>query len=447
MNNDDFFFDENGNLNAGFNQEASEFEAKFNDETTIAKEPEPAAAMKAEVAISASVLDSELEANHRQLVERIQKIQDLVDNKDSYGFNEATVSAFEDQLTQLNKSLKDIDEVFAHQEETAKAEEKVKQQQAQNERLRQEEIREQEEEHDEAGLQNEQKPLEAMSLSELKEYKDKMTASINDHIADLQNDMKGMSSDIYNMSIENSKEDLLRFENSIEEELKRRKELEKAFSSERNNVNEEENISVKNTTSTFTERLAFKKKQLADEAELKKKEEDSRPWYKKLGSVSDYFSDGFKAKSHARASFLDEYQIHDMFGDQIDKIVNRSDSRLVHFKDKTSIIEKGQEIIAKGESYNSISEKVSKMAIAKGWKSIQFEGSDVFLQIAYEKSTRMGLVVEPKNEEQEELFKRIHKLKKLDEIMPFSGMKHEEIDKEIEVPEIKAHRGSHRMRM
>lgn len=447
MNNDDFFFDEKGNLNAGFHKEASDFEAAFNDQTPPVKKPEPASAPKMEAATSAAVLDSELEANHRQLVERIQKIQDLVDNKDSYGFNEATVNAFEDQLTQLNKSLKDIDEVFAHQEETAKAEEKVKQQQAQNERLRQKEIREQEEEHDEPVIQDEQKPLEAMSLNELNEYRNKMTTSINNHIADLHHDMENIGSDIYKIAIESSKKDLLSFEKSIDEELKRRSELEKAFSSENKKTNEEENISVKNTTSDFLERLRIKKKQLAEEVELKRKEEESRPWYKKLGSVSDYFADGFKAKSHARASFLDEYHIHDMFGDQIEKIINRSDSRLVHFKDKTSIIEKGQEIIAKGESYNSISEKVSKMAIAKGWKSIQFEGSDVFLQIAYEKSTRMGLVVEPKNEEQEELFKRIHKLKKLDEIMPFSGMKHEEIDKEIEVPEIKAHRGTQRMRM
>lgn len=447
MNNDDFFFDEKGNLNADFHKETSDFEAAFNDETPSVKEPEPASAPKMETATSAAVLDSELEANHRQLVERIQKIQDLVENKDSYGFNEATVNAFEDQLIQLNKSLKDIDDVFALQEETAKAEEKVKQQHEQGEKQRQEQIREQEEEHDEPAIQDEQKPLEAMSLNELNEYRTKMTTSINNHIADLHHDMENMGGEIYKIAIENSKEDLLSFESSIEKEIKRRKELEKAFSSEKNKVNEEENISVKNTTSDFSERLKIKKKQLAEEAEFKLKEEDGRPWYKKLGSVSDYFADGFKAKSHARASFLDEYHIHDMFGDQIDKIINRSDSRLVHFKDKTSIIEKGQEIIAKGESYNSISEKVSKMAIAKGWKSIQFEGSDVFLQIAYEKSTRMGLVVEPKNEEQEELFKRIHKMKKLDEIMPFSGMKHEEIDKEIEVPEIKAHRGSQRMRM
>lgn len=447
MNNDDFFFDEKGNLNAGFHKETSDFEAAFNDETPPVKEPEPASAPKIEAATSAAVLDSELEANHRQLVERIQKIQDLVENKDSYGFNEATVNAFEDQLIQLNKSLKDIDDVFAFQDETAKAEEKVKQQHEQGEKQRQEQIREQEEEHDEPAIQDEQKPLEAMSLNELNEYRTKMTTSINNHIADLHHDMENMGGDIYKIAIENSKEDLLSFESSIEKELKRRNELEKAFSSETHRADDIESINVKNTTPTFTERLNLKKKQLDEDADLKLKEEDSKPWYKKLGSVSDYFADGFKAKSHARASFLDEYQIHDMFGDQIDKIVNRSDSRLVHFKDKTSIIEKGQEIIAKGESYNSISEKVSKMAIAKGWKSIQFEGSDVFLQIAYEKSTRMGLVVEPKNEEQEELFKRIHKMKNLDEVMPFSGMKHETIDKEIEVPELKANRGSHRMRM
>lgn len=90
---------------------------------------------------------------------------------------------------------------------------------------------------------------------------------------------------------------------------------------------------------------------------------------------------------------------------------------------------------------------MTKLAKAKGWKSITFEGNNVFLSVAYERATRAGLVVEPQNAEQEELFKGIHKAKGLDEIMPFSGMKKEEVNnKEIDVPEVRATQGQ-RMRM
>ncbi|WP_279511287.1 LPD7 domain-containing protein, partial [Klebsiella pneumoniae] len=161
----------------------------------------------------------------------------------------------------------------------------------------------------------------------------------------------------------------------------------------------------------------------------------------------DYFADGLKGSSNAKPVFLSEDKIYDTFGDEIDKIINRSKTRIIHFKDKTSVLESAQEIRAKGKNYNTVSEKMSKLAIAKGWKSITFEGSDVFLGVAYEKATRLGLVVEPQNAEQEELFKGIHKAKGLDEIMPFSGMKREEVNnKEIDVPEVRATQGQ-RMRM
>ena len=213
-----------------------------------------------------------------------------------------------------------------------------------------------------------------------------------------------------------------------------------------NNVGIEETMTLKKS-SNLKNKLSQTRERIATNKKIDYEEEQQTPWYKKLGDVVDYFADGLKGSSNAKPVFLSEDKIYDTFGDEIDKIINRSKTRIIHFKDKTSVLESAQEIRAKGKNYNTVSEKMSKLAIAKGWKSITFEGSDVFLSVAYEKATRLGLVVEPQNAEQEELFKGIHKAKGLDEIMPFSGMKREEVNnKEIDVPEVRATQGQ-RMRM
>ncbi|ELU9969603.1 hypothetical protein SFD26_004006 [Salmonella enterica subsp. enterica serovar Infantis] len=249
--------------------------------------------------------------------------------------------------------------------------------------------------------------------------------------------------------------------NKTESELSRRKELESVFSITSDTkplktVGEGEGEGVQVMTlrksKNLKQRLSQTRDRIAsnvnvDENENIQPEINEVPWYKKIGDVVDYFADGLKGSSNAKPVFLSEDKIYDTFGDEIDKIINRSKSRIIHFKDKTSVLESAQEIKAKGKNYNTVSEKMSKLAIAKGWKSITFEGSDVFLGVAYEKATRLGLVVEPQNAEQEELFKGIHKAKGLDEIMPFSGMKKEEVNnKEIDVPEVRATQGQ-RMRM
>ncbi|MDT7062952.1 LPD7 domain-containing protein [Citrobacter braakii] len=247
--------------------------------------------------------------------------------------------------------------------------------------------------------------------------------------------------------------------NKTESELSRRKELESVFSITSDTkplktVGElkDEGIQVMTLrkSKNLKQRLSQTRDRIASnvhENENVQPEVNEVPWYKKIGDVVDYFADGLKGSSNAKPVFLSEDKIYDTFGDEIDKIINRSKTRIIHFKDKTSVLESAQEIKAKGKNYNTVSEKMSKLAIAKGWKSITFEGSDVFLGVAYEKATRLGLVVEPQNAEQEELFKGIHKAKGLDEIMPFSGMKKEEVNnKEIDVPEVRATQGQ-RMRM
>lgn len=423
-NEDDFLFDENGNLSVIHSDKAG---------------PD-----------NSNQLDTEIAENRAQLQERIAKLTDLVENKDNYGFNSDVIRSFSSQIEELKTSLNGLDHALTGSPDVEAANDDKKPSLMEAERIRQEQLKQADDEESEEAPAVEDKPLQAMSLTEIEQYKAKQHLAFENTNyglrLDLNESASGQAGKVYERLIEENNRWKEKVDLEIEAELSRRHNLEKAF----NNTsvdNDSDSISVKKSTASFKEKIQKQKMKIAEEAAQKEKDENDKPWYKKLGSFSDYFSDGIKAESNAKPTFLEEYRIHDMFGDDIEKVINRSNSRVIHFKDKTSIMEKGQEITAKGNSYINIADKVSQMAVAKGWKSITFEGNDVFMSVAYEKATKMGLVVEPQNEEQDELFKRIHKTKGLDVIMPYSGMKHEEVqDKEIEVPEVRAMQGQ-RMRM
>lgn len=272
------------------------------------------------------------------------------------------------------------------------------------------------------------------------EQNEKWYKDINDKI---QEEKDKRESD-YNNAMRDIHQTLIKEHNENNEETE-----ESNFTNEVNEaINNDETMVVKKA-STLKSKIAQAKDRIASEKEPQsdKEYDNQMPWYKKIGDAVDYFKDSFKSSSNAKPVFLSEDKIYDTFGEEIDRIVNRSKSRIIHFKDKTSVLESAQEIRAKGKNFINVSDKMTKLAKAKGWKSITFEGNNVFLSVAYERATRAGLVVEPQNAEQEELFKGIHKAKGLDEIMPFSGMKKEEVNnKEIDVPEVRATQGQ-RMRM
>ncbi|EIM9434791.1 hypothetical protein LN840_004698 [Escherichia coli] len=272
------------------------------------------------------------------------------------------------------------------------------------------------------------------------EQNEKWYKDINDKI---QEEKDKRESD-YNNAMRDIHQTLIKEHNENNEETE-----ESNFINEINEaINNDETMLVKKA-STLKCKIAQAKERIASDNETQpnKEYDNDIPWYKKIGDAVDYFKDSFKSSSNAKPVFLSEDKIYDTFGEEIDRIVNRSKSRIIHFKDKTSVLESAQEIRAKGKNFINVSDKMTKLAKAKGWKSITFEGNNVFLSVAYERATRAGLVVEPQNAEQEELFKGIHKAKGLDEIMPFSGMKKEEVNnKEIDVPEVRATQG-HRMKM
>lgn len=156
-----------------------------------------------------------------------------------------------------------------------------------------------------------------------------------------------------------------------------------------------------------------------------------------IEKVTKKLQETFSATSHAPVNFVPEHEIKAMFGNSLSKIVNNTNSRNIHFVDKSVLKEDAQGLSIATKDRTLAARRLTLMAKAKGWSSISFDGNQLFLEEAYEEATRAGLVVKPSSEEQARFFKEVHEAKKLDSFMPFGGMKEskkKDIDKDIENP-------------
>ena len=156
-----------------------------------------------------------------------------------------------------------------------------------------------------------------------------------------------------------------------------------------------------------------------------------------IEKVTKKLQETFSASSHAPVNFVPEHEIKTMFGNSLSKIVNNTNSRSIHFVDKSVLKEDAQGLSIATKDRTLAARRLTLMAKAKGWSSISFDGNQLFLEEAYEEATRAGLVVKPSSEEQARFFKEVHEAKKLDSFMPFGGIKEskkKDIDKDIENP-------------
>lgn len=156
-----------------------------------------------------------------------------------------------------------------------------------------------------------------------------------------------------------------------------------------------------------------------------------------IEKVTKKLQETFSASSHAPVNFVPEHEIKTMFGNSLSKIVNNTNSRSIHFVDKSVLKEDAQGLSIATKDRTLAARRLTLMAKAKGWSSISFDGNQLFLEEAYEEATRAGLVVKPSSEEQARFFKEVHEAKKLDSFMPFGSMKEskkKDIDKDIENP-------------
>ncbi|WKZ94977.1 hypothetical protein P0E69_23050 (plasmid) [Chimaeribacter arupi] len=145
----------------------------------------------------------------------------------------------------------------------------------------------------------------------------------------------------------------------------------------------------------------------------------------------------FSASSHASVSFVPEHEIYKMFGKSIKEIKDKNTSRKITFHDTSYMTETAQGLSIVSEDRAAAAQRLTMMAVAKGWNSITFEGNQLFLEQAYEEATKAGLVVKPTSEEQAKIFRETHENRKLDKIMPFGGVREDrkvDIDKSIENP-------------
>ncbi|HDC4533435.1 hypothetical protein LH696_24680 [Enterobacter asburiae] len=154
-------------------------------------------------------------------------------------------------------------------------------------------------------------------------------------------------------------------------------------------------------------------------------------------SMKKKVKETFSATSHAPVSFVPEHEIYKMFGNSIKNIKEKTNSRKITFHDTSYMTETAQGLSIVSEDRSAAAQRLTMMAVAKGWNSITFEGNQLFLEQAYEEATKAGLVVKPTSEEQAKIFRETHENRKLDRIMPYGGLKEDrkvDIDKSIENP-------------
>ncbi|HBW8581559.1 hypothetical protein N8Q21_22260 [Enterobacter hormaechei subsp. xiangfangensis] len=191
---------------------------------------------------------------------------------------------------------------------------------------------------------------------------------------------------------------------------------------------------------TFTMRKAEEAKQKAKP----KVDTDELDRFSNRYAGNDFFErmkkkekERFSATSHAPVNFVPEHEIYKMFGNSIKEIKDKNTSRKITFHDTSYMTETAQGLSIVSEDRAAAAQRLTMMAVAKGWNSITFEGNQLFLEQAYEEATKAGLVVKPTSEEQAKIFRETHENRKLDRIMPFGGLKEDrkvDIDKSIENP-------------
>lgn len=194
---------------------------------------------------------------------------------------------------------------------------------------------------------------------------------------------------------------------------------------------------------TFTMRKAEEAKQEAKPTAVKLDTDELDNFSNRYAENSFFESmkkkvkETFSATSHAPVNFVPEHEIYKMFGNSIKNIKDKTNSRKITFHDTSYMTETAQGLSIVSEDRAAAAQRLTMMAVAKGWNSITFEGNHLFLEQAYEEATKAGLVVKPTSEEQAKIFRETHENRKLDRIMPYGGLKEDrkvDIDKSIENP-------------
>ncbi|EEU7634583.1 hypothetical protein HEE12_004430 [Salmonella enterica] len=194
---------------------------------------------------------------------------------------------------------------------------------------------------------------------------------------------------------------------------------------------------------TFTMRKAEEAKQEAKPTAVKLDTDELDNFSNRYAGNSFFESmkkkvkETFSATSHAPVNFVPEHEIYKMFGNSIKNIKDKTNSRKITFHDTSYMTETAQGLSIVSEDRAAAAQRLTMMAVAKGWNSITFEGNHLFLEQAYEEATKVGLVVKPTSEEQAKIFRETHENRKLDRIMPYGGLKEDrkvDIDKSIENP-------------
>ncbi|WP_161780250.1 MobA/MobL family protein [Ferriphaselus sp. R-1] len=120
-------------------------------------------------------------------------------------------------------------------------------------------------------------------------------------------------------------------------------------------------------------------------------------------------TEGEAAAHELRQLLKSKYNHQFGFSKYISRIELKGEYAILYFKDRSSITDHGDRIVAEGGSAELSAYRLIEIAKAKSWHTVSFTGNEDFLRCAFERALAEGMEIVPKDEAQEKLLTEIRR--------------------------------------
>ncbi|MDD4978497.1 MAG: MobA/MobL family protein [Gallionella sp.] len=115
------------------------------------------------------------------------------------------------------------------------------------------------------------------------------------------------------------------------------------------------------------------------------------------------------AEQALRQLLKDKYNHSFGFSKYIARVELKGEYAVLHFKDRSTLTDHGNRIVAQGGNAELSAYRMIEMAKAKHWHCVSFTGNEDFLRCAFERAVNEGMEIVPKDEAQEVLLAEIRR--------------------------------------
>lgn len=139
---------------------------------------------------------------------------------------------------------------------------------------------------------------------------------------------------------------------------------------------------------------------------IKEEEEANTP------QISTLEEDNKKRRELVRKLLDEEYEamLRAYFGERLQEITRRENVLSITLNNGVKLNDHGDRITGDSGDQDLMAKEMVALAIAKEWKSLQFSGSEQFVELAMTEAMRNGIEITPKNERQTALLEKVKRI-------------------------------------